>query len=253
MPVLHLESASLSGTVGAPGDSPSDGNHYMDQRTLDGPGPSHLSSLSTLLTPFSPAQTTSSYTATIQVSSRVGTSAETTTRQSMTFSSISMLFLAPPFAFTVWQPATSPVKTTKLMTPPEASMETETSCYLSSHYRNTLESFLWTPRIHDQHENSENSGRGSTCLVPPEPSTSSTLDRRQLREPEHRPSSRTSWSSTSSKMIDSSPAHFDSPLLAPTDTRNSTFTIIPKPRLYPPNLHPLPSLNCLHCLMRGRL
>jgi hypothetical protein len=82
--------------------------------------------------------------------------------------------------------------------------------------------------------------------------TTSALGKRPLREPEQRPSLKTSWSSKFSRVIDYNPAHFDSQLTSAADTNNPT-SLAPKLRPYPPNLCPLPSTNRPHCLAKDRL
>jgi hypothetical protein len=252
MPVLVLESASQLGTDGVPGISPPDGNHYMDQRTSDGPRQSHLSSLSALSTPSSPTQYTSSYMVTTQASSKAGALADTVTEQSTPFSNMSTLSSTQPFAYAALQPATFPAEITQPTNPLEASTVLKTSSSQPYRYLSTLEISSRMPQTHSQQRNYEISGTEGTPIAPPESSTTSALGKRPLRGPEQRPSSRTRWSSKFSRVIDSNPARFDSQLTSAADT-NSPTSLAPKPRPYPPNLCPLPSTNRPHCLAKDRL
>jgi hypothetical protein len=131
-----------------PGVSPPDGNHYTDQRTLDGPRQLHLSSLSALSTPSSPTQYTSSYMVTTQVSSKAGALADTVTEQSTPFSNMSTLSSTQPFAYAASQPATFPAEITQPTNPLEASTVPKTSSSQPYRYLSTLGISLRMPQTH---------------------------------------------------------------------------------------------------------
>ena len=103
-----------------------------------------------------------------------------------------------------------------------------------------------------QPASSESSKRADTQPSPHEPLTKCTPSSKRPSVPKLRPSSRTSSSSTFSKMIESVPSCFNFPLPFPNPS-DSKSTTEHRPRPYPPNLRLLPSPNQPHCLAKDRL
>ncbi|KIJ09175.1 hypothetical protein PAXINDRAFT_17737 [Paxillus involutus ATCC 200175] len=146
----------------------------------------------------------------------------------------------------------SPALTTPLTLHPEESTALLASSYLPWTSLSTLENFSPTQRHPSQLASSESSKKADTQPPPPEPSTNYALGSKKPNASERRSSLRMSSLSTSSRMIDSVPSRFNSPLPSsnPSVSRPTTEH---KPRPYHPNLRPLPSPHQPHCLAKDRL
>ena len=132
-----------------------------------------------------------------------------------------------------------------------ASMVQPTSHSLPSLSWSTYETSSQTLPTPSLPKSSDSLERAGTQLPHLTHSAASTPSKKSMSILEQRPLSRMSSSLVSSRTVDSSSSHFNSPL--PSPSPHPELAGASKPCPYQPNLRPLPSPNCPHCLARDRL
>ena len=145
----------------------------------------------------------------------------------------------------------SPVPAIQLISCLGASMAQPTSYSLPLLSQSTYKTSSQTLPTPSLPKSSDSSERAGTQLPHLAHSAASAPSKKSMSVLEQRLLSRMSSSSASSRTVDSSSSHFNSPLPSPSPHPEPAGASNPCP--YQPDLHPLPSPNCLHCLARDRL